>query len=396
MGTFKNIDTNEIVRVMDETENQYILDSGLKMDKKLFVQKYVSNDVEPTQVVESNSPTQQTQVQSPPGTSEIDVSDFFNTTTPIEGVDSIKNINTSNMVDAPGKAPGWEPEVKDLYKENSAAQHQQPQQQQHGTMSIEQQKQIMKENYNSAHPIQQIQQGYGSEAVDINDDKAIDALMNQFVQQKPLKQIDENGLTSEQEYIRQQQLELSGVDPYADRIMKYRSKQGLNPNPIANPRPVQQQPTQQPITQNVEEDEVIKMFKKFKRNYNINIKFSIKDKIGKPEFVQMMADGLDGDIIEYYTNELFRKFLINIDDVKEDIYNQIYKKVYGHDKPIEIEDHDEIEIKSGDEVVLIPGGKTKGGKQKYKFINDKGKVVEMLVKSGQKKQYKPATKKDLK
>jgi Ca-activated chloride channel family protein len=39
------------------------------------------------------------------------------------------------------------------------------------------------------------------------------------------------------------------------------------------------------------------MFKKFKRNHPISIKFSLKDKIGKPEFIQMMVDGLDDSYI---------------------------------------------------------------------------------------------------
>jgi len=410
MGSFKNINTNEVVKVMSETENQYVLDSGVKIDKQLFTQKYVSNDVEPTHVVESQNqaiiPQQPTQSQS----NSVNADDFFNTITPIEGFEKIKTVNTTGMIDAPQRREGWIPDnIKDLEVENSDThQIQQQTQQQTGTMSLEQQKQIMRENYNAAHSTQeQIQnQGYGNKPIDINDDQAIQEMMNKNITKKPLKQIDENGLTSEQEYIRQQQMELTGNDPFKDKIIKYRSQQGLNPNPIANPRPVQQQAVQQPIQQiTSEEDEVIKMFKKFKRNYTIKIKFELKDKIGKPDFIQMMADGLDGDIIQFYTDELFRKFIGDIDDIKDDIYNQIYKKVYGHDRPtIEIDDIIEIDEESNEpenndstkEIVLIPGGKTKANKQKYKFVNNKGKIVEMLIESAQKKQYRPANKKDLK
>ena len=414
MATFRNKDTNEIVRVMSEDENFYILDSGQKMDKKLFVQKYVSDDVEPAPIVDMNeSAIQQPQVQQTQPSDTMNADDFFAAKPVISGTEKLKTVNTTNMVDLPQRGQGWTPDnIKDRSDGNSGSAIQPNQA---GTLSVEQQKQILIENYNAQHKGNPEQQIIGNQQIDINDDAAIDSMMNQMKPVVKPRTLNENGLTEAQEQMRQQQLELSGVDPYKDKITVYRAKMGYNPAPVAEPKIIQQptqtqsQNTQQPIQAITEEDEVIKMFKKFKRNYNINIKFSIKNKIGKPEFIQMMADGLDGDIIQFYTDELFTKFISDFDIIKEDIYNQIYKKVYGHDKPIE-EVEDEIieevkptkkikkekELKSGDEVILIPGGKTKAGKQKYKFINDKNKLVEMLVESAQKKEYRPATKKDLK
>jgi len=403
MGTFKNIATNETVKIISETENQYILDSGMKMDKKLFSQKYVSNESIPTPIVEAT----QTATQPTPtivDNGKVNVDDFFSKKPTIDGVENISKVDTSKLIDPPSKQPGWTPTVKNLDTDNPTTiinQGNQPE------LSLEQQKQILINNYNNSHQGQQ--QGLiGSQNVDINDDAAIQQLIDQTKQ--PVKQvdIDENGLTKQQEYIRQQQIELTGVDPFKDKIIKYRAQFGLNPTPATNPKPINQVVPQtqvqingQQMTVN-EEDEVIKMFKKFKRNHTISIKFSQKDKIGKPEFIQMMAEGLDGDIIQFYTDELFKKFISDIDAIKDDIYNQIYKKVYGVDKPVEIEElieiktNEELGITSGTEIELIPGDKTKAGKQKYKFINDKGKVVEMLVESATKKQYRPATKKDLK
>ena len=413
MATFKNKDTNEIVRVMSEDENFYILDSGQKMDKKLFVQKYVSDDVEPAPIVDMNeSAIQQPQVQQTQPSDTMNADDFFAAKPVISGTEKLKTVNTTNMVDLPQRGQGWTPDnIKDRSDGNSGSAIQPNQA---GTLSVEQQKQILIENYNAQHKGNPEQQIIGNQQIDINDDAAIDSMMNQMKPVVKPRTLNENGLTEAQEQMRQQQMELSDVDPYKDKITAYRAKMGYNPAPVAEPKIIQQ-PSQTQNTQQLqavtEENEVIKMFKKFKRNYDINIKFSLKDKIGKPEFIQMMADGLDGDIIQFYTDELFTKFISDFDIIKEDIYNQIYKKVYDHDKPIEIDEIDDVTniflgttnktpiietLKSGDEVILIPGGKTKAGKQKYKFINNKNKLIEMLIESAQKKEYRPATKKDLK
>jgi len=411
MSTFKNIHTNEIVRVMSEDDNFYILDSGQKIDKKLFVQSYVSNESSPTPIVESNQNTnQQTQPIHNQG-NEVNVDDFFAAKPVISGADNLQKLDTSKIIDLPQRGQGWIPDnVKDLNTQNpSSSALQQPQS---GSLSIEQQKQILIDNYNAQHQGQPGQQIIGSKTIDVNDDAAIDQMMNQVSPPKPTRQLNENGLTEAQEIMRQQQIELSGTDPYKDKIMQYRAKQGFNPTPVAEPKIIQQ-PTQANIQQPIvnEDDEVIKIFRRFKRIQPINIKFGLKDKIGKPELIEMMADGLDGDIIQFYTDEIFKKFISEIDDIKENIYKQIYKKVYGVDKPIEIieekkstmglelvevKTNEELGIPSGTEIILIPGGKTKGGKQKYKFIDNKGKLVELLMESAQKKQYKPATKKDIK
>jgi len=407
MSSFRNIHTNEIVRVLKEDENFYILDSGQKIDKKLFVQSYVSNDaiIESQNQVESQQISSQTPTTSP--TDEIDVNAFFAAKPIIEGTEKLKTVDTSKILDEPKRGQGWIPNnIKDLTQVNPTSPTMQT-----NSMSLEEQKRIMIENYNRQHQGQQGQQIIGNKMIDPNDDVAVNQMLNQLKTPEPAIQLNENGLTEAQEIVRQQQIEVDGVDPFKDKIIAYRAKMGLDPLPVSNPKiiqpvqPVQQVQPQQNKSQvpyNHEEDEVIKMFKKFKRNHSISIKFSLKDKIGKPEFIQMMAEGLDGDIIQFYTDELFKKFISDIDSIKNDIYSQIYKKVYGVDKPVEIEEiienkpPKESEIKSGTEIELIPGGKTKGGKQKYKFIDNKGKIVELLIDSAQKKQYKPATKKDIK
>ena len=379
MSSFRNLDTNEIVRVMSEIENYYILDSGQRVDKKLFIQKYVSNDPEPTPIYENK--TQATQTHAIDSTSTVDVESFFSKQPIIEGLDTslknIENLNTSNIVDKT-KQEGWVPDVKNLETNNTITQ-----------TTVEAEKEALRQKHN-----------LGTTTIDINDPNAVNNLLNQPKQ--PSKIINENGLTEAQELARRNQIELTGKDPFKDKIAKFRLEQGLTPEAAINPKQINE-PIQTLDTKNTE-DEVIKIFKKIKRNHNIKIKYNISDKIADPDFIKMMVDNLDGDIIQYYTDEIYIKFIKNIDKLKKTIYNQVEKEIYGNDIPkknIKNDTNDTIEIskpskKKSKEIVLIPGKKTKAGKQKYKFINDNGKIVELLVETAQKKQFKPATKKDLK
>jgi hypothetical protein len=399
MTKFKNINNGEVVSVLNQVDNFYILNSGKKMDINLFLQSFV-----PIEVEQPQTPTQTTHTQSINENSHINPDDFFAPKKLVDG-EALKNFNTNNMVDVP---KNQQTTVKNYESDDIDSQE-------HNQL-LEQRKQQLIQEYNSSpnKQTQPIQSGYGSQAVDPNDDAAIDALINQNVAPKPVKDVDENGLTKQQEFMRQQQLELTGVDPFKDKIEEYRTK-----NPTQQRQQIQTN-TQQTNTQtnqnnnqqfhnevesDIIEDDVIKMYRKFKRNSNITISLKVKDKIGKPDFIKMMADGLDGDIIQFYTDEIMNIYLSDTDSIKKEVYNQIYKHVYGElPEEVIIEENiieevrieKEKEIKEGDEITLIPGKKTAAGKQKYKFINKKGNVVELLIKSATDKGYIPATEKDIK
>jgi len=187
----------------------------------------------------------------------------------------------------------------------------------------------------------------------------------------------------------------------------------MNSQPVNNPKAIDdmekpiENNTNTVINNNVSrynepEDPTTALFRKFKRNHNITINLKIKDKISKPDFIKVMADGLDGDIIQYYTNEIYKSFLTDTNLLKDNIYNQIFKDVYGC-LPNDIKDDNDDNIddmvvnnnrlKKEDVIILIPGKQTKTGERTYKYINDKGKVVDMIPKLAEEKGYKPAIKK---
>jgi len=409
MGSFKNINTNEVVKVLSEDNNFFILDSGQRVDKQLFVQKYISCDVDPVPVVENTQNTQvintMTQTQTQPHNSEIDVNSFFAAKPNIDGLDNINSFDTKNMVDMPKKVGR---DLSNVVIRDTDVDM--PGVRETPTLSLEERKRIALDEYNATQRNQQnnTNNGYGSTQVDVNDETAVNNLINSQIKpvEKQVKQLNENGLTEQQEFLRQQQIEANGIDPYKDKIEQYRLSHtktapvNQSNNTINNNvNDVDNNINNQHINDNGGDDEVIKIFKKIKRNHKISIKLNISDKIGKPDFIQLMADNLDGDIIQYYTDEIYKMFVSDISIIKENIYKQIYKKVYdvdfeGYNKNIEIDDVEEI--KENTLVDLIPGNKTKGGKQKYKFITNTGKLVELLIETAQKKQYRPATKNDLK
>jgi len=418
-----HVDTKTVVRIVKDEGNFLTLNDGTKIDKQLFAQKYAAiggND----QINAKDFLSQKTNIQvNPPKTTtqinennsdeaiitpsgSIDPDEFlYSLSLRVDGLDNIKKIDTSKHIDMPEESRVT---VRDLSQEQSAIAPV------HGNQSFEEQKRALLEKHQ-----QTMAQNQAPGYVDENDPQAVDALIKGY--QQPVKQtvLNENGLTEHQERMRQQYMELkNGEDPYAEKIRKYRISKGLPPEPIKNPAtPVQtQQPAQtQQVQQPVQEDPTTALFKKFKRNSSITINLKIKDKISKPDFIKVMADGLEGDIIQYYTDEIMKAFMQDYEGTKQEIYNQIHLKVYDclpgediddeEDKPKgrtipNVPKEERSQLNEGvpgkeDVLVLIPGKPTKTGKTTFKYLNDKGKVVDMIPQNAEKKGYKPATKKDL-
>lgn len=403
MSEFQHIDTKEIVKIINDENNFYLLNSGMKIDKGLFAQKYAplqknmnsSINAESFMSIPTNITINPTKQQNQTivennvintSSAPIDPIDFLNSPSigKIDGLDNIHKMDTSKYIDTP---ESQRVQVRDLSQESAIRTTQ--------GQNIEEEKRQLLESHKIAS-----QQGPGY--VDENDPAAINQLLNSYKKPVPVISLNENGLTEIQENLRQQQLELTGVDPFAAKIKKYRSSKGFSTEPIRNPAPPQpivqhddvaapnaqyQQPTQV-------EDPTTALFKKFKRNHNLTVTLKIKDKISKPDFIKVMSDGLEGDIIQYYTDEIFTKFLNDMSSIKTDIYNQIHKEVYGC-LPSEMNEEEDDEDLNTNNIILIPGEKTKAGKLTFKYLNKGGKVVDMEPDTANKKGYKPATKNDL-
>jgi hypothetical protein len=222
---------------------------------------------------------------------------------------------------------------------------------------------------------------------------------------------------------------------------------------------------QQKVDQKIQEPEMNpaeSMFKTFKRNHDIKIKVEFTDKIGNPEFIKLMMENMDGDIVGFYKNLILQNIKENFKVVEDEVEKQIREEIFGEGKKKVIENSgeliekltklskqlvdksDEITINDGmdddlvetilegkdelikltDELVdkskilteeldkldnldeeiskhieddtsnLILGGKTPGGKQLYKYVDDKGKIVEAQPNRAAKNGWKPLTKEE--
>lgn len=345
---YKHKDTNEIVKITEDKGNFYTLNNGNSIKKDLFIQKYqMINTPEPNPQVEEwlNTPPvvriekpktaqQQQQYQqqylnegiSTAKVSEVPVDpvDFLYSAAPIQNLEALNNVNLSQVRDP---LPGQGTTVIIRNPDDMVTQGM--------TLTVEQKRQMIEENNRKIS-----QQNIAGKFIDDGDDKSIDQFLQQGQVKPPEKRLSENGLTEEQEIIRLNQIQLTGEDPFKDKIAKYKKEMGqkqlqsIVPKPYTQPQVQNTIPSYEGYNQNVhvvEEDPSNKIFKTFKRNYKINIKLNIQDNISKPEFIKIMADGLEGDIVEFYTNEIIKNYLSDVQKIHDDIYNQLYKEVYGKD-----------------------------------------------------------------
>jgi hypothetical protein len=98
-----------------------------------------------------------------------------------------------------------------------------------------------------------------------------------------------------------------------------------------NPQPTQQ-PISQPVYQQsvqVQEDPIITMFKNVKRSKDFSISLEIKNKIPRPDFIEMMEDSYNTSIIDFLASEFTDNLLRNPQMIEDMIKQKIKEVVYG-------------------------------------------------------------------
>jgi hypothetical protein len=132
------------------------------------------------------------------------------------------------------------------------------------------------------------------------------------------------------------------------------------------------------------------IFKSFKRNHDITINIEFKDKIGSPDFVKMMLENIEGDIIGYYKNIIMDNIMSKVSEVENEVEYQIIKEIYGEEEANKFKfKKDEPKIGESNKSAHKEGSVTKSGQQKFFYYDETGKEVELLPKSAEKKNLKP-------
>lgn len=176
---------------------------------------------------------------------------------------------------------------------------------------------------------------------------------------------------------------------YDDELLTYGEEEAITRRNKRLSKLGSTQPLQKPTTDSVTDttspqppvqpalDPVEMMFSTFKRNHDISINVEFKDKIGSPTFIKMMVENMDGDIVGFYKKKVMEKIMGNLSEIELAVEKTIQTEIFG----------EEVEEESDNG--LIPGGKTAGGKQKYKFVDENGVVKDMLESTAIKKGYEP-------
>jgi len=87
---------------------------------------------------------------------------------------------------------------------------------------------------------------------------------------------------------------------------------------------------QRPIVQHqVVEDPIITMFKNVKRSKDFSISLEIKNKIPRPDFIEMMEDSYNTSIIDFLAAEFTDNLLRNPQMIEDMIRQKIKEVVYG-------------------------------------------------------------------
>jgi hypothetical protein len=206
------------------------------------------------------------------------------------------------------------------------------------------------------------------------------------------------------------EVQVYGVEE-ATKRKRDRIKRGINTtkNPVM-PQPekngtvqingVVQETTQpQYIQQTVDPSEM--MFKTFKRNHEITITLDFKDKIGNPDFVRMMLENIDGDIISYYKRLIMDNIMTQVNRIEREVEKQLRMEIFGtsEDEPmsqddlkpnIEVDKKPKMDenLSNDNKPVVIVNNKKEDDKEKKVYINEKGKKVTLLPKNAEKKGYK--------
>jgi hypothetical protein len=151
-------------------------------------------------------------------------------------------------------------------------------------------------------------------------------------------------------------------------------------------KPIEQEQQVQQIVQS-QIDPTQMMFKTFKRNHEIKINVEFTDKIGNPDFIKLMMENMDGDIVGFYKNLIVEKIQNNFKLIEDEIEKQIKLEIFGEEK--KVYEKNKIEDRSN-EIVINDGMDDDLNSDLFDLVDNTSIIVEVEPKI-----KKPRKKKDV-
>ena len=360
----------QIITITEDEGNFYKLSDGNMIKKDTFMQKYqpVLDDI-----IESAPPTLKT------GNETLDPDSFFNAKSiPDDVISGVKQAD-------PNKGVG-EGEVNRTEVKNT------------GMSQTSNPKSQMNESLVRQVPETTIPDVPNNTNTDVSQYKVYDddeeafadfEKKNQVGQQKPPQpqpdDIDRQKAEIEDLFLDEKMAlgEEEAIARRNKRLLKIpTTKQQPQQVEVDGPNAEYYEPTQKQPAEQLSPIEL--MFSTFKRKHNITINVSFEDKIGDPDFVKLMVENMDGDIVGYYKRMVMENIMKDLSKIEEAVEREIQMEIFG-----EVIEKEVVEEKT--EPVLIKGGTTKTGKQKFKYVDSQGNIKELLPNTAKTKGYEPYT-----
>lgn len=369
----------QIVTIVEDKDKFYELSDGNMIKKDTFMQKYqpVLDDVNES----ISTPT-------PMSDNELDPSSFFKKTSLSDDV-----INTIKQTDS-SKVPDVNDAVRSEVKRSGENRVSESAQQNYNESLVKQVEGPDIPNNTNTDVSQYKVYDNDEDAYDdfVNKNKPASQPQQQIDVKEQKMQIerlfdDEKMTFGEEEAITRRSKRLLKLKP--DVTEQPKELDNLNPTNVQQPS----QPTQlSPIEL---------MFSTFKRKHPITINVSFDDLIGEPEFVKLMVENMDGDIVGYYKKKVMENIMKDLSVIEKAVELKIKEEIFGKDGLVDEEKYIEKskenlknlkesgKIKNLFEDKLILGGQTASGKQKYKYVDKNGNIKEVLPGTAKNKGYEP-------
>jgi hypothetical protein len=185
-----------------------------------------------------------------------------------------------------------------------------------------------------------------------NDEDAYNDFMEKNQQNQPAPQ-PRPSVNIDNEMAKINELYENELLAFGEEEANSRKQKRLNKLPLSQPQseyvetgdstsaytnPTPQQPTVDPFEM---------MLSTFKRNHEISINVAFKDKIANPDFVKLMMENMDGDIVGFYKKKIMNSIMNDLGKIEEAVEKTIREAIYGEEVLKDIttsNDEEEIDI----------------------------------------------------
>lgn len=264
---FQNNETQEVIMVTGESGVFYSLSNGANIKKDIFFQKF-SECVDPSSFFQQQSAVAMSTL-----------------------AEKFKNMDTSKVPDIGGNR---QPEVK--YIQESVAEQ---------VVAPPEYREMMMRRFREEQANKDLSQ---YKVYDNDDDAAAEFERKQKESMRPVKSLRHQ----QEEYQRPQNEGYTTRNEYPDAT-------GIPGNIPSSPPP--------PTYTNAEE-EAWRFFKSFKRIYPIKLTIDFDEKIAEPNFLKMMANNFEADIINFYTKQIMDRVYNDPGFLENKIYEKLRSIVY--------------------------------------------------------------------